>query len=143
MVKNVVIIGLCSILALETLFPNVDLGELSHLPNLISHFQQHRNESPGLTFVEFLNMHYANQDHLATSPNDHRQLPFSKRQQHIVSLQIAHELVLINPQATCIVLTNIEGITDRIVHTNNVASQVWQPPRAKSLLDNSFRGEGS
>jgi hypothetical protein len=129
MIKNVLIIGLCSILALETLLPDVNLADLSHLPQLLSHFKKHRSESPNLTLAEFLDLHNDDSDHWASSPKDHQGLPFSKRLGYRGCLQIAHETVLVNPQKSYIVLMKIEGMADRMLHTNSVTADVWQPPR--------------
>jgi hypothetical protein len=130
MIKNLLIIALCSLLALETLLPDVNLADLSHLPQLVSHFRMHRSESPNLTFAEFLSLHYDNSDHLATTPKDHRDLPFSKRQVYRVFFQIAHETVLINPRNAYTFVMEMDGVTECIVHTNSVTADVWQPPRA-------------
>lgn len=130
MVKTVVIIGLCFILGFEALFPYVNLTELSHLPELWCHFQKHRIESPKLTFSEFLSLHYDDPEHLATTPKDHKDLPFSKTHRRAPTLQMTHELLLINPETTYIVLTKIESVTDCVVPTSSVTSQIWQPPRA-------------
>lgn len=130
MIKNLLIIVLCSLLALETLLPDVNLSDLSNLPQFVSHFKMHRSGSPDLTFAECLSLHYDNADHQATTPKDHRDFPFSKRQSYRVFFQIAHETVLINPRNSYTVVMKMDGVTDCIVHTNSVTADVWQPPRA-------------
>ena len=130
MIRKMLVIGLCSILALEAFLPDVNLADVSHLPDLLSHFQRHREETPDITFGEFLLLHYDNPVHLAASPADHQDLPFSKRLHYRLPLQIAQEPEQIATQTPFIVLDKSEGKTDCTLHTNNVASQVWQPPRA-------------
>ena len=130
MIKHLLIIGLCSILALEALLPDVDLADLSHLPELLSHYQKHKSESPGVTFLEFLRLHYDDPGHLASSPSDHQDLPFSKRHHHRGSIQIVHDPTIIPTQITPFVLIEIKGVFDTIIHPNKVASPIWQPPRA-------------
>jgi hypothetical protein len=130
MIKRLLIIGLCSLLALEALLPNVDLADLSYLPELLSHYQRHKSQSPDITFSEFLSLHYDDPAHLATSPTDHQHLPFSKRQHHRGSFQIAQEPFAIHTQITYFVLTESKGVFDMIIPTSKVASPIWQPPRA-------------
>jgi hypothetical protein len=127
------IIGLCFILTLEALFPNVDLADLSHLGELWSHFQKHRVDTPEMAFSEFLRLHYEDPEHFDSAPKDHQGLPFSKRQhQRVPTLQLACEIVLITTQTPYIVLMKIEGVADCITFVNGVTSQIWQPPRAKA-----------
>ena len=125
------IIGLCAILALEALAPDLDLADLSHLPGLLSQYQKHRSECADRTFG---GLHYNNGNHITANPTDHQDLPFSKRQHHRVSFQIAQEPSLFSPHTTYIVLTKIERMIDPSLHTNCVTSQVWQPPRASFFL---------
>lgn len=64
MMKRLAVILLASVLVLETAFPQVDLAELSSLPEVWTHFKRHRLESPRITFLDFLSLHYGNPDHL-------------------------------------------------------------------------------
>ena len=130
MIKHWLIIGLCSILTLEALFPNVDLSDLSHVPDLLAHYQEHRKLSPDVTVSEFLRLHYSDPGHLATSPADHQKLPFSKRQHHRVNVMIAHDPAFIRIQNTGFVLLKKEGVFHQVTHTNRVSLTIWQPPRA-------------
>lgn len=130
MVRHWLVIGLCSILALEAFFPNVDLSDLSHVPDLLGHYEVHRKTSPDVTFSEFLRLHYSDPGHLASSPIDHQKLPFSKRQHYRVTVFISHEPGFIGIQKTDFILLKIESVFRQITHTTSIASTVWQPPRA-------------
>lgn len=130
MIKHLLIIGLCSILALEALFPNADLADLSHIPDLLIHYKEHQKTSPDVTFSEFLRLHYSDAGHLASAPADHTKLPFSKRHHYRSFIQIAQDLALIRIQSTDFVLLETQGGFDQIADTNSIESPIWQPPRA-------------
>jgi len=130
MVKYLLFISLTSILALEALFPEVNFADLSHVPVLIAHYQKHCKESPEITFIGFLRLHYADPDHLATTSSDHQDLPFSKRQHRPMNIQIAQTPVLIKIETPEFVLLKIVSEFDLVIHTTGIASPIWQPPRA-------------
>jgi hypothetical protein len=130
MVKHWLVVGLCSILALEALFPSVDLSDLSHVPDLLAHYQHHRTTSPNVTFSEFLRLHYSDPGHMASSLVDHQKLPFSKRQHHRVTVLIAHDPAFISVQNTDFVLLKTAVGFHEVVHTKSITTTVWQPPRA-------------
>jgi hypothetical protein len=130
MIKHLLIVGLCSIFALEAIFPNADLADLAHVPDLLIHYNEHRKTSPDVTFSEFLRLHYDDPGHLASASPDHEKLPFSKRQHHRSFIQIAQEPAFIRIQTTDFVLLKTEGVFDQIAVTNSITSPIWQPPRA-------------
>ncbi len=129
MVKNAMIIALCSLLTLEAFFPDVNLADLSDLPELVDHFNEHRKTSPQIGFAEFLTLHYCDSNHLASTPADHQKLPFSKRQFQRAFLQIFQEPIVINPESDYAVVTNMEGVYRSAFRPRQISSQVWQPPR--------------
>ena len=129
MLKRALIIGLCWIFAVESVFPDNDLADLSHLPELLDHFAEHKIQSPRLSFAEFLMMHYDNTQHLTATPGDHQDLPFSKRHHHRVSLQVAPEIVTISVRWIGALIMNIE-LPDEHVHFSGCTTlKFWQPPR--------------
>jgi len=50
-----------------------------HLPQLVHHYQEHRAEQEGLSFLDFLAMHYAERDH-QHNDRSHEDLPFKTHQ---------------------------------------------------------------
>lgn len=129
MVKRWLIIGLCSILAFEAFFPDVDLSDCSHLPDLLAHYYEHRKTSPDITFLAFLRLHYGNPDHLASSTDAHQRLPFSKRQHHQNILVIFDDMAFLGLRNVGFVLLKAESML-RQLFTNSIVSVIWQPPRA-------------
>jgi hypothetical protein len=129
MAKSVVVVIL-SIFTVESMLPEVDLTELSRLPELWSHFQKHQIESPGISFIEFLNLHYDDPQHFETAPVDHQKLPFSKNHRHrIPSFQIAQDPVIISFQTVFCYLRKLERVHYPVIYPNTVASSIWQPPK--------------
>lgn len=50
------------------------LAELLRLPSLYAHFQEHRVETPDLSLLEFLKLHYADSEH-HEADQKHENLP--------------------------------------------------------------------
>lgn len=46
-----------------------------HVPDLITHYQEHKQEDPSIAFLDFLAMHYEQAGHVDTD-GTHEQLPF-------------------------------------------------------------------
>jgi hypothetical protein len=130
MVKHMLIVGLCSILALEAFFPDVDLSDLSRVPELLAHYQQHKQSSPDITFLAFLRLHYSDTSDSATASAEHEKLPFSKRHHHLNILLIADEPAFIRIQTTDLLFLKSESVYRHIIRSNSKSSPVWQPPRA-------------
>jgi len=66
------------------LLGNTELGELLKIPRLISHYQQHRCSVSNVSFLDFLVMHYVNDDDGTSADNrEDEQLPCHNiKQQH-------------------------------------------------------------
>lgn len=59
-----------------SLFPGNSFFEFSGVPSLIKHFQNHRmSETPGIGFLDFMVMHYADNSHEKSDPVNHAKLP--------------------------------------------------------------------
>lgn len=130
MTQRLAVILLSSILALETTFPQVNLAELSGLSEIWAHFKKHRLESPEITFVGFLNLHYGDSDHLNQATHDHQKLPFSKGlHRHAIAMPFVYDVVSVNPSKFCKVLMVISAVIYNGVIVPSVALSIWQPPK--------------
>jgi len=130
MTKHLAVILLSSILTLETAFPQINLAELSGLSEVWTHFQKHRLESPDITFLDFLNLHYGNSDHLNRATHDHHKLPFSKGvHRHAAAMPIVYDVVRIYPSKFYNVLMVISGVIYNGATVPSVALSIWQPPK--------------
>ena len=130
MIKHLAIILLSSVFVMETVFPQADLADISRLSEVLKHFEKHHLESPGITFLEFLSLHYGSSDHLDQQNQDHEKLPFSKRLHHQVqSLQFVPNIERLHPSRSCTLLMVISEVLYRRVGAPSVAISIWQPPR--------------
>ncbi len=73
-VNRVFHIALMAFMALNLVFGH----DWVHVPALLEHYAEHKAEHPGMGFIEFLGLHYADREHRESS-RSHDDLPF---QQH-------------------------------------------------------------
>jgi hypothetical protein len=114
--------------AVASLLPQMDTYELSKLPHLIEHFQEHSRKNASFTLLDFLSLHYGSQK--KNHEDNHQDtgcLPF---QQHAVSGLF---FVLDTVHFICTQQTEYQMIRKpfykAVYHTVYVAS-IWQPPRS-------------
>lgn len=79
--RNLLVIGLIAI----HLFGNTELNQLFRIPNLVSHYFQHHRQDPGISFLEFLTMHYGGDDGTHSDDNEDRKLPCHNGTGHSLS----------------------------------------------------------
>lgn len=131
MVKSAVIAFLAVTLLTESLFPNVEVGELVKVPELLEHYKNHRLETPDITFFEFLHLHYGDSQHAQRDAGHHQKLPFSKPNQHHVAIgvqavQIPANVIASNGFAF---LRKIEVVLYFENEITTLSTGVWQPPK--------------
>jgi hypothetical protein len=74
--KKLIALFLSAYLLAGSLIPGNSFFELSSLPVLIKHYQYHHTvETPGISFLAFVKLHYANPDHQMSDPKNHCNLP--------------------------------------------------------------------
>lgn len=101
--------------------------EFLRLPLLWEHFQEHQLEHPGLSFAEFLSLHYntgINHHHEA-----HDQLPFKSITFSMLSLSLIDwGMPFVLRQPDCI---SSQPLASWLIEgqTFHRPSGVWQPPR--------------
>jgi hypothetical protein len=114
------------------LFSTTELAELLRIPVLISHFKEHKEHDPDISFIGFLDLHYNNQlpDHHHDKESDtHNKLPFSGS--HGVSIVFVSSCpFFIQPQNTIEVNTKLKSTfsNDQYLENNHLSS-IWQPPK--------------
>lgn len=114
------------------LFSTTELAELLRIPVLITHFKEHKEHNPDISFIDFLNLHYNNQlpDHHHDKEADtHNELPFSGS--HGVSIVFVSPCPFVMlPQNSIEVNTKLKSSSsnDQCLE-NNYLSSIWQPPK--------------
>lgn len=60
-----------------SLFPGNSFANFSELPNLFQHFEFHKTtETPGISFFDFMVLHYGDDTHEKSDMDHHQKLPF-------------------------------------------------------------------
>lgn len=111
-----------------SLLPNSDLHELTKIPVLLQHYQQHQKDSAvPISFIEFLKMHYA----CATeqqSAAEHESLPFKQMgnsaYDYFVSTPVVQHPEYFNEQ------TQLEQAYYLYAAPSDLFDgSIWQPPQ--------------
>ena len=132
MLKSAITVFLIGLFLAESLFPNVELVELIKLPDLLEHFEKHQQETPGITFTDFLNLHYGNSIHVSSDLRHHSRLPFSKAHHHsyFSCLQVIESPEQPLVSTSFAFLRRIEDSFYIENKVNTPSLGVWQPPKA-------------
>jgi hypothetical protein len=101
------------------------LDQINKLPVLIAHFHHHQTERTGLGFIEFISMHY--QDDEATDDHDHHDLPWYQTCmcQHVM---LSLHFLLLDDHAHDH-LNKLELQPYKNLYQHTLASGIFQPPR--------------
>ena len=110
------------------LFGNTELGQLLRLPKLVSHYFQHKELNPTITFIDFLVMHYGGDDGSSADDDIDSQLPYHHADFHCLFdtfYPLPHYVFRMKP------VEDIPGYGSRLVSANpsKHISLFLQPPR--------------
>lgn len=123
-------ISLAFYLLLAGLMPNMDLHELGKIPDLVSHFMEHREAEDAMGVLEFVAFHYGKQSH---TPTDGHTLPFQDHPCCMVFHSFNTEVEPFIFHFTA-VYSNQEYIdTYTYPFTSLFAVTIWQPPNSANL----------
>lgn len=127
--KRALTIFFCSLFFLESVFPRIDFADFCQVPELLAHFEKHQSESPGITFMEFVYLHYGNSTHLQQDAKSHQKLPFSHTHHIIAKLQLPPDFSVFIPSHDFAFIREIEDVLYRKNHIPTVFNSIWQPPK--------------
>lgn len=127
--KRVIAFFLSWYLFMGSLLPGDSIFELSFLPSLIQHYQLHKQtETQGISFVDFLKLHYLNKKHEQSDPVNHSNLPMH----HHSNIAAMDELVNKGMSHSAIGLVNYSNKVYFQFHfyspDNQFSSGVFHPP---------------
>ncbi|HRD83011.1 MAG: hypothetical protein IAE84_20160 [Saprospiraceae bacterium] len=125
---------LFSAYAFAVLVPPAFKQELGKLDHLLHHYQEHRAETPDMSLIAFLKMHYGEQFATHSADHNHNNLPGKTSQDHTHAVAcgcsvfelICHfdwSLRRPAPQQHTLFPTEINLLST--LH----ASGIWQPPK--------------
>jgi hypothetical protein len=112
---------------LASVLGNGDLHELQKIPALIHHYQEHLSRAGGqekLSFIDFLEMHYANTDH--EQSEDHDQLPL--KHSHACGMQVMSLIPQVKVDWVQPISVVILPLYQTIFQSSFLAC-IWQPPQ--------------
>lgn len=106
------------------------LAEVLRLPMLLDHYQTHREETPDLSFVGFLWLHYGNAQH-ERSDARHASLPLHCAHSMMAESTLPHPLQLepMNTASACVLENNLL-VADEFLRLVAPLSGVFRPPIA-------------
>jgi hypothetical protein len=121
---------------LASTLPSSCVVAIFKIGNLISHFQEHKNESSNYNFREFLEEHYSENQHKEADHEKHKDLPFHHHHQNNCC-HLAFQLPVLLPknEVMCFVFTTHEIVTQKIIaqspqcNASHYSGDIWQPPK--------------
>lgn len=108
------------------LMPNMDFHELSKIPDLVTHFIEHRQADDAISMLEFIAFHYGKESH---TPTDGHSLPF---QDHPCCM-VCHSFTTLTEtftfRYTPVYFNQEFSDTYILPFTSPFAFSIWQPPQ--------------
>ncbi|HMX39956.1 MAG TPA: hypothetical protein PK971_08075 [Saprospiraceae bacterium] len=126
---------LALLLCLHLLTGGLLFGEIARLPDLVAHFQEHKQEKKDTTLLEYLRLHYFDSSHLSDPAHTrHHSLPFHHSGAHIVTafacpVPELEEPLFLQPCADADALSAANYYYCRYLPVGFTGS-LFQPPRA-------------
>ncbi len=106
-----------------------ELGQLMHIPQLLTHFFQHHRINPDINFIDFITMHYAGDDGTTADDDIDNKLPFHNTNNNTVT-------IIYSPMTCGAIINNIDIRKTKSYNshlpteiTSAFISQILQPPR--------------
>lgn len=117
------------------LLGNTEFSQLAKLPALLTHFFQHQQLDPSITFSRFLYMHYLGNDGTASDDHEDSKLPCHNGHSYSLTVQFA-PLVKETPVSSDRFPEADKIYRNRSIYqrTTKHAQKVLQPPRPLSVI---------
>jgi hypothetical protein len=123
--------SISKILIIIYLFSATEASQLLKLPLLFSHFIEHQQKEPSMSFGEFLHHHYAAEHHDDGDAATDNKLPFKSHDQcwsFVFPISIFHTIQL--SQIKTIVIEKKKILISSSANIFSAyLSTIWQPPR--------------
>jgi hypothetical protein len=110
-----------------------ELYQLLKLPFLIEHFIEHKEHNKEITFMQFLNLHYANDDKKDDDDEEDMKLPFKSHSNTITTIMVdamANNVIniTIHPKPPFLHL-KVLIISEEAFIASSYHATIWQPPK--------------
>lgn len=112
------------------LFGATDAYQLLKLPLLVTHYEQHKHENPGITLMQFFKMHYTGEIKIDSDFQQDMQLPFKTHE-----TECCLTLNIIVPPQIQVIQQLPEPVTKEYTLLNDdvpsslITQSIFQPPR--------------
>lgn len=120
-------------MALQILTANIFAESLFNMPSLFEHYQEHKqHETPGITFFDFMVMHYLDAEHEDSDRDHHSKLPLKDLACHAQGIDYslpAGFTLDCNTSAGFIIISKASCLYSFYLPSAYIAG-VFQPPRA-------------
>ena len=108
----------------------IDLSDLTKLPYLVQHYQQHKDKVEKFSFSDFINLHYGNEAerHDKEEHEKHKGLPFKTHDGaciHIVTILTKFNA----PEIECVSSEVVTYNFYQSTFSSEFSQSIWQPPK--------------
>lgn len=113
------------------LFTATECNQLLKFPVLLEHYSEHKEQNDRISFIDFLQMHYAGYDFNDNDQDRDMQLPFKSHNDwatvNAETFPPPAAMVALRPcaSASCKIITH-----HRLNFRSSYLSAIWQPPKA-------------
>ena len=107
---------------------NTSIGQLLKIPNLIEHYNEHKNEltTTSISFIDFLESHYSK--NTENNPEEHQNLPFKTFEiASTVFVLVNHIIFQIQPVKA--VISSKQKFFYQASFKSDLISSIWLPPK--------------
>ena len=107
---------------------NTSIGQLLKIPNLIEHYNEHKNEltTASISFIDFLESHYSK--NAENNPEEHQNLPFKTFEiTSTVFVLVSNTNFQIQPVK--VVISNKQKFFYQKSFKSNLITSIWLPPK--------------
>ena len=106
---------------------NTSIGQLLKVPNLIEHFNEHKNEltTDSISFIDYIISHYSKN---AENNHDHEDLPF-KTLDNSSSTLFAFSIITYQIQVVKSIISTQKKFFYNKSFKSNLIASIWLPPK--------------
>ena len=109
------------------------MGQLLKIPNLVDHFLEHQKEHDhdhDISLVEFIKIHYSDQQHHhKKGDNEHQSLPFKTLNHTTNSLLAFHKVDTFLFRKNIAALKSSTIVFNPHLYNSSVFVNIWLPPK--------------
>lgn len=104
---------------------NTSIGQLLKVPNLIEHYNDHKNELTSTSFIDFIDLHYSKN---AENNHDHQDLPF-KTLDNSTSVLFVFSIITYQIQIVKPLISIKKKFFYNKSFKSNLITSIWLPPK--------------